>query len=160
MSIASQATQQKFPFDYASVFNGLIEVIPQVGLQLKSHDNIIGRITASAGMSLFSWGENLTVIIEKIDDKNTLVAIESALKLGANLAGAHRHQKNFNAIIEALSRRLQRMPPVILDQQSKEKLAIENENQKKQNQQMERYGIGYQLSLDEVDFLKARGISI
>ena len=52
------------------------------------------------------------------------------------------------------------MPPVILDQQSKEKLAIENENQKKQKQLMERYGMGYQLSFDEVDFLKARGISI
>lgn len=108
MSITSQATQQKFPFGYDSVFDGLVEVIPQVGLNLKSHDKVIGRCTASAGMSLFSWGENLTVIAEKIDENSTLVAIESALKFGANLAGAHRHQKNFDKIVAALSQHLQR----------------------------------------------------
>jgi hypothetical protein len=107
MSIASQATQQKFPFGYDAVFDGLVEVIPQLGLNIKSHDKPIGRLTASAGMSMFSWGENLTVVVEKIDENNTLVAIESALKFGANLGGAHRHQKNFNMIISRLSQHLQ-----------------------------------------------------
>ena len=107
MSIASQATQQKFPFNHDQVFDGLVRVIPQTGLSLKSEDKVIGRITASAGMSLFSWGENLTIIIEKVDEKSTLVAIESSLKLGANITGAHRHQKNFEKIIEALSAHLQ-----------------------------------------------------
>jgi hypothetical protein len=51
MSIASQATQQKFPFSYEAVFDGLAEVIPSVGMRLKSQDKVIGRITASAGMS-------------------------------------------------------------------------------------------------------------
>ena len=57
------------------------------GMNLKSSDKVIGRITASAGMSLFSWGENLTIIVEKINENSTLVAIESTLKMGANLAG-------------------------------------------------------------------------
>lgn len=108
MSLSSQATQQKFPFTYEAVFNGLLEVIPQTGMSLKSNDKVIGRITASAGMSLFSWGENLTIIVEKIEDNSTLVAIESALKMGANLTGAHRHQKNFEKIISSLSQYLQR----------------------------------------------------
>lgn len=56
MSIASQATQQKFPFSYDAVFDGLVEVIPNLGMSVKSQDKLIGRITASAGMSLFSWG--------------------------------------------------------------------------------------------------------
>ncbi|MBI3586385.1 MAG: hypothetical protein HY088_04570 [Ignavibacteriales bacterium] len=107
MSIASQATQQKFPFKYDQVFDGLVRVIPQTGLTLKSEDKVIGRITASAGMSLFSWGENLTIIIEKVDENSTLVGIESSLKLGANIAGTHRHQKNFDNIIQALSKYLQ-----------------------------------------------------
>jgi hypothetical protein len=89
------------------VFDGLVAVIPDIGFSLKSQDRVIGRITASTGVSLFSWGENLTIVTEKIDEKNTLVGLESALKLGMNVAGAHRHARNFNKLIEALSGHLQ-----------------------------------------------------
>lgn len=107
MSIASQATQQKFPFSYEAVFAGLVDAIANSGMSIKSQDKVIGRVTASAGMSLMSWGENLTIIVEKIDENSTIVGIESSLKFGANLAGAHRHQKNFNRIISSLSSILQ-----------------------------------------------------
>lgn len=108
MSISSQSTQQKFSFNYDAVFDGLLKAIPQAGMSVKSHDKLIGRITASAGMSMFSWGENLSIIVEKIDDISTIVGIESALKVGYNISGAHRHQKNLNKIIAALSQTLQR----------------------------------------------------
>ena len=107
MSFASQATQQKFPFPYDAVIQGLASVLPHIGLKVKSVDPVIGRISASAGMSLFSWGENVTIVIERVEDNVTLVAMESALKVGFNAGGAHRHAKNFNKIIEALSRYLQ-----------------------------------------------------
>ncbi|MCG9889758.1 MAG: hypothetical protein MH252_01630 [Thermosynechococcaceae cyanobacterium MS004] len=108
MSVTSQATQQKFPFNYELVFNGLLKVVPASGLTIKSQDKLIGRITASTGMSLFSWGENLAIIVEKIDENSTIISIESALKLGTNIAGTHRHQKNFDQIISALSQYLQK----------------------------------------------------
>ena len=108
MNTTSQATQQKFPFNYDAVFKGIIEVIPDIGMSVKSQDKVIGRITASTGMSLFSWGENLTIVVEGVDEKSTIVGIESGLKVGLNIAGNHRHMKNFNKIIEALSRNLQR----------------------------------------------------
>lgn len=76
-------------------------------MSIKSQDKVIGRITASTGMSLFSYGENLTIAVEKIDDNSTIVGIESALKVGINLAGARRHQKNFNKIIATLSQNVQ-----------------------------------------------------
>jgi hypothetical protein len=107
MSLSSQSTQQKLPFPYDAVFDGVVSVIPQAGFKLKSQDKVIGRITASAGISLFSWGENLTIVVEKIDDRSTLVGIESGLKVGVNLAGVHRHAKNFDKLIAALSTHLQ-----------------------------------------------------
>lgn len=107
MSFASQGTQQKFPFAYGAVYQGLVVVIPAIGFSLKSNDPVIGRISASAGLSLFSWGENITIVVEKVTDTSTLVAVESTLKVGINAAGAHRHAKNFNKIIEALSSHLQ-----------------------------------------------------
>jgi hypothetical protein len=108
MSFASQATQQKFPFSYDAVFEGLTLVLPTLGMKVKEADKLIGRINASAGMSQFSWGENLSLIVEKLDESSCVVGIESALKIGINVAGAHRHQKNFNNIISALSKRLQK----------------------------------------------------
>lgn len=116
MSFTNQSTQQKFPFAYAEVFDGLTVILPKLGMPVKGADKLIGRITASTGASLFSWGENLALMIEKIDGKSTIVAIESGLKVGINLAGNHRHQSNFNRIISALSKYLQeqnrRIPPL------------------------------------------------
>lgn len=107
MSFASQGTQQKLPFSYDAVFDGIVAVMPTIGFSLKSQDRVIGRITAGTGMSLFSWGENLAIVVEKVDDRSTLVSIESTLKVGINVTGAHRHAKNFNKLIEALSWHLQ-----------------------------------------------------
>jgi len=104
MSIASQATQHKFPFSYEAVFDGLVEVIPRVGMSVKNQNKVIGRITASTGMSFLSWGESLTIIVKKTDKNSTTIGNEAALIVGLNLA---RHQKNFNKIIAALSQNLQ-----------------------------------------------------
>jgi len=112
MSTASQRTQQKFPFPYDYVFNAVVASIPNIGFSLKSQDRIIGRITASTSMSLFSWGENVTITVEKVDEGNTLVAIESALKVGMNVAGVHRHAKNFDVLVESVSSYLLRNAPL------------------------------------------------
>lgn len=107
MSFASQSTQQKFPFSYDHVFDGLTHVLPVLGIKVKEADKMIGRISASTGMSMFSFGENLSLVVEKLDEASCAVGIESGMKLGANIGGAHRHQKNFNNIISALSKHLQ-----------------------------------------------------
>ena len=39
MSFASQGTQQKLPFPYDDVFDGVVAVIPKIGFSLKSKDN-------------------------------------------------------------------------------------------------------------------------
>jgi hypothetical protein len=67
---------------------------------------VIGRISASAGASLFSWGENLTIVVQRAGEQNTDVIFDSALKVGFNAAGASRHHKNFERIIAALSKHL------------------------------------------------------
>jgi hypothetical protein len=112
MGFASQATNQKFPFPYDYVFDGLVFVLPHVGMQIVKADKLIGRITAKTGMTLFSYGENVTLIVERIDAAATGVRIESSLKVGFNVAGADRHARNFEKIITALSTHLQPMAQV------------------------------------------------
>lgn len=107
MAFANSTTRQVFPFAFDRVYESLIEVLPRHGFKIQEHDKVIGRIQASSGMSLFSWGENLALSVLRQDPENTVVEIDSSLKLGANLAGAHRHAKNFQTIIMALSRHLQ-----------------------------------------------------
>ena len=103
MGISDHKSQQKFPFSYERVFQGLLIILKPEGFNVQNHDIVIGRITASASMSAVSWGEYVAIIVEKIDEANTLITIESSLKVGMNIAGAHRHSQNIERIIRALS---------------------------------------------------------
>ncbi|MBZ0190102.1 MAG: hypothetical protein K8F34_00250 [Candidatus Kuenenia stuttgartiensis] len=102
-----QSTQQKLPFSYEVVFNAIITVLPSIRFRLKYKNKDIGRITANTGMSLFSMGECITILVEKVDDNKTTLTIESALKFGSSIFAHHRHTKNFNRLIKALSEYLQ-----------------------------------------------------
>jgi hypothetical protein len=115
MSIANQVTKHKLPFSYQDVSDGLVDIIPKSGMTIKSdsqniYDGLIGgttkglcRITVSAGILSF-WREDLTIVVEKIDDNSTNIGIDAALIVRSSLA---QHQKTFNNIIIALSRSFQ-----------------------------------------------------
>lgn len=106
MSIASQTTMQNFPFRYEEVFDGLIKILPALNMNIKSQDTVIGRITVVSTASAFSWGEHITLILEKVSDTSTSLRIESSLRFGGSLAGSHKHQNNFDYIISTLSQHL------------------------------------------------------
>jgi hypothetical protein len=107
MGIANQQTQQPFPFPYDGVFRALYAVLPECGFTIRHHDINIGRISVSTGMSALSWGENLTLVVQPIDEQNAMVSIDSSLKVGINLAASHRHHHNFDNILISLGRCLQ-----------------------------------------------------
>lgn len=106
MGLADQRTEQRVPFSADLVFSTLVKVLPALGYKLKSSDKIFGRITARSGLSLFSWGENVTLVVERVDDTGCLLKLESAL-LQASVLGMQRNQKNFDTILGGLSRALQ-----------------------------------------------------
>ena len=108
MGMSSTETRQRFPFSYDAVFDGLLAVVPRAGFTLKSHDKVIGRITASGGASWTSWGENITIVVEKTDDNTSVVAIDSRLKVAINVGGSHRNSQNADKLIAELSAYLQR----------------------------------------------------
>ncbi|TCW00385.1 hypothetical protein [Biostraticola tofi] len=103
MSLTSQSTQQKFPYPADKVFAKLLEAVPSAGMKIKNQDEILRRLTVSVGMSLFSWGENMTIVVTDVDDKSSIISIDSSLKFSPNIAGMHKHQKNFDKIIYSLS---------------------------------------------------------
>jgi hypothetical protein len=82
-------------------------------MEIENQDMVIGRISVSTAMSLLSWGENLVIVVEKLDESSTVVKIDSSLSIAGNLAGAHRHQKNFETIIQGLSKLLRRKSELV-----------------------------------------------
>lgn len=70
MSFASQSTQQIFPFPADIAYEKLIEAIPEVGMSIKQKDDILRRVSVSAGISLFSWGENVSIVVNADGDKS------------------------------------------------------------------------------------------
>jgi len=107
MSLNAAETQQSFPFPYQDVFDGLLAVLGPAGFGVKTQDRVIGRITASAGASAFSWGEDVVLQVRKVSEASTDIAIQSNLKVGFNLTGTSKNTQNAERIIGALSHYLQ-----------------------------------------------------
>jgi hypothetical protein len=107
MAMNVAETKQVFPFPQEQVFDAALAVLGPAGFQVKTHDRVIGRITASAGMSAFSWGEDLVLQVVKRDEASSEMSVSSHLKVGVNLAATAKNAKNAERIIGAVSNYLQ-----------------------------------------------------
>ena len=110
MGLGNQASDQRFPFSAKVTFERLLSVLAENGLTIRESDALIRRVTASTGMSLLSFGENISIAVTEDGPAACIVAIDSGVKLGANWSGSNRNQKNIDTIIMALSRALQSDP--------------------------------------------------
>ena len=103
MSLNTAETRQVFPYGYEPVYEGLLRVLGPAGYSVKHQDKSIGRILAGAGMSAFSWGEDVTLQVQRQSEASTEVIIQSNLKVGFNLAATGKNAQNAERIIGALS---------------------------------------------------------
>ncbi len=94
MSLNVSEAKQSFPFAYEPVFDGLVAILGPAGFTVASQDRVIGRIVASAGMSGFSWGENVTIQVERRGEATTDLLIQSNLKVGFNVTATGKNAKN------------------------------------------------------------------
>jgi len=101
-----QSTDQKFLFSQSVVYEAVLGVLPELGFDIVREDKYIARIEAKIGVSAFSWGEKLSVIVEGLDENMSILRIESSLKISMNIAGSHRYQQHFSNITFALAKRL------------------------------------------------------
>jgi hypothetical protein len=100
------STEQRFPYTYKQVFEGLLVILPRIKAKIRSHDIDIGRIECSAGMSAFSFGENISISVEEIDSVSARVRISSNSKVvqrQALFSPEGKNQKNIAMIISTLS---------------------------------------------------------
>lgn len=60
-------------------------------------------IYVNVRMSMFSYGEKLTVYLNKIDDNKTQLSFNSKSKLGTEIAANSKNKKNIQLLINAIN---------------------------------------------------------
>lgn len=106
----------EFPYHKDDVFEALVKAIPTVkGMKLSRSDKVSGYILAKAGVSLRSWGENISISLAEMSPGRTRVSITSTPKTGILFGGAFdlgKNRQNIEKILEAVSKILRSKPPV------------------------------------------------
>jgi hypothetical protein len=91
-----------YPRNWFEVFQTAVNVLPTVKkMKVKSADQNTGRIVASSGMSLASWGEELIIEVWEPSPGQAGVRVTSQLK--AQLVDWGKNKKNIAAVFNAIS---------------------------------------------------------
>lgn len=110
MSLVDHSQDIVLDYPWESVFNAIETAIPKLkGMQISNVNKITKTISAKAGVSLFSWGENITITLIPIEDNKTKVSILSTPKTGIMFGGAMdmgKNLKNINTIINEATKYL------------------------------------------------------
>jgi hypothetical protein len=99
-----------FPYSRDDVFDGLLKVIPVLGMKVAKQDRSAGIISAKAGVSLRSWGENIPISVIEGSPGFTRVSIMSTPKTGLLAGGAFdlgKNRSNIERILHLTAERLQ-----------------------------------------------------
>lgn len=115
MSIVDHTQAIHVPFSVADTFEALQKAIKATdGFTLDRVDETLKAVYLKAGVSLFSWGENITATVKKCSEGGSEVSVLSTPKTGAMFGGAMdmgKNRKNIAAISDALSKELKQYKP-------------------------------------------------
>ena len=94
-------------FDIDRVYDEMLKCIPTIkGFKVKSESKMAHSISVSFGASLFSWGELLSITMQRLGDQQTKICFAAQSKMGTEIVSNSKNQKNIDNIIAALENRL------------------------------------------------------
>ena len=93
-----------FGYSKDKVWAALPAALESVKMGVDSADAGTGRIEASTGVSLSSWGEKVSVQVTEAGPDRSTVTVSTKLKFG--LTGWGKLQKNIKRVFESLDRSL------------------------------------------------------
>jgi hypothetical protein len=104
MAFLDHNGESEFPISKDKVFEAMRKAIPTIkGLSIENTDKLQGRFVVKAGVSLYSWGENIPIQLIEISENKTKVQITSSPKTGIMFGGAFDMGKNGKNIEDILS---------------------------------------------------------
>lgn len=107
--------KQDFTLEYSieDVTVGLKEAfdckLSNKGIKVEKYDENLNTFFLKAGVTAFSWGEKITVVLKAEQNGYTTVEITSAPKTGAMFGGMMdmgKNRKNINLIMQSISEQL------------------------------------------------------
>lgn len=108
MAFLDHNGESEFPMSKDKVFEAMRKAIPTInGLKIENADKLQGRFVVKAGVSLYSWGENIPIQLIEISENRTKVQITSSPKTGIMFGGAFdmgKNRKNIENILFSTSR--------------------------------------------------------
>ena len=111
MALLDHNGESEFPMNKTQVFEAMRTAIPTIkGMKIETSDKLLGRIMVKAGVSLFSWGENIPIQLIEVSENKTRVQITSSPKTGIMFGGGFdmgKNRKNIEDILMATSKLLQ-----------------------------------------------------
>jgi hypothetical protein len=108
MALLDHNGESEFPISKDKVFDAMCRAIPTIkGMKIDNADKLQGRIMVKAGVTLWSWGENIPIQLLELSENKTRVQITSSPKTGILLGGAFdmgKNRKNIENILSTTSR--------------------------------------------------------
>lgn len=134
MAILDHNGESEFPFKKDTIFDAICKAIPTIdGMKLDKADKLSGRIIVKAGVTLWSWGENIPIQLTSISETKTKVQITSTPKTGAMFGGAFdmgKNRKNIERILSETSNVLSTFQPEAQSEEQTKAVSIADEIQK------------------------------
>ncbi|MGE9314237.1 SHOCT domain-containing protein [Niabella sp. CJ426] len=134
MALLDHKGESEFPFKKDTVFHAICKAISVLdGMTIDSADQLTGRIMVKAGVSLFSWGENIPIQLLAVSSATTKVQITSTPKTGIMFGGAFdmgKNRNNIEKILTGTSRILSTLQPEEQHSDPARSLSVADEIQK------------------------------
>ena len=134
MALLDHNGESEFPFRKDIVFDAICKAVSAIdGMKIENADKLTGRIMVKAGISLFSWGENIPIQLSSLSETKTKVQITSSPKTGMMFGGAFdmgKNRKNIEKILTASSKLLSTLKPEIPASENLKTTSIADELQK------------------------------
>lgn len=95
-------------FDRQTTWDAMLKALEKAkrgSIKVESVNKTTGHILINIGVSLFSWGENVTININPIDEKQTEVTLTSGSKFA--LIDWGKNKKNITNLVELFSDELE-----------------------------------------------------
>lgn len=101
---SNQARELVIAYDMEKAIEIVLKAIHDVkSFKVKKVDSEEHVIYVNVRMSMFSYGERLTVYLNKMGDNKTQLSFNSKSKLGTEIAANSKNKKNIQMIINAIN---------------------------------------------------------
>jgi len=98
--------RQVFKRPAAEVYAALARALPDLGFKVKSRNDELMRVSLSAPMSAFSWGETMTVAVVEDGADRSYLELDGELRMSSNILAKGRVMKHFDKIVDAVGHQL------------------------------------------------------